>query len=109
MMVVELLEYVEDILAMGHMGVITRIAETCARFKTKQKAFVASLLESFHCNGKQERKQAVPLVLSLTTYEVYHGVPDRRVQSDESRNKEVVQICLSIDNDICFDLEISLK
>ena len=88
-MIDELLEYIEDILAVGHMGVIIRMAEICARLKVKQKALVTKLLESFHCDGREEKKSSVPLLVSLTTYDVFYGVKDKQLDSDGTEKEEV--------------------
>lgn len=78
-MVAELLPYLEDLLALGHMGVVVRMAEVAVRFVVKQKKMLKALLQAFHCDGKDEQSSAVVLISSLTTYEIFYGTkPDEK-------------------------------
>lgn len=88
-MIAELLPYLEDLLALGHMGVVVRMAEVAVRFMIKQKKMLKALLRAFHCEGKVERSSAVVLISSLTTYEIFFGTkpePDEREKDNEEKN-----------------------
>ena len=91
-MIAELLPYLEDLLALGHMGVVVRMAEVAVRFMIKQKKMLKALLQAFHCEGKVERSSAVVLISSLTTYEIFFGTkpePDEREKDNEEKNDSV--------------------
>ena len=91
-MIAELLPYLEDLLALGHMGVVVRMAEVAIRFMIKQKKMLKALLRAFHCEGKVERSSAVVLISSLTTYEIFFGTkpePDEREKDNEEKNDSV--------------------
>jgi len=91
-MIAELLPYLEDLLALGHMGVVVRMAEVAVRFVTKQKKMLKALLRAFHCEGKVERSSAVVLISSLTTYEIFYGTkpePDEKEKDNEGKNESV--------------------
>ena len=78
----ELLPYLEDILALGHMGVVVRIAELAIRFSVKQRKILKGILRAFHCKEKdQETNSSVVLILSLTTYEVFFGTKTEENES----------------------------
>ncbi|KAG8449978.1 hypothetical protein GDO86_016602, partial [Hymenochirus boettgeri] len=69
----ELSPALEDILAKGHMGIITGLAEACKRLKIRQSALLTQLMEAFHCAVPASRQvTCVPLFLSLITYEIYY-------------------------------------
>uniref|UniRef100_A0A8C5MJ80 NOP9 nucleolar protein n=1 Tax=Leptobrachium leishanense TaxID=445787 RepID=A0A8C5MJ80_9ANUR len=73
----ELCEGLENILAKGHMGIITTLAEGCKRLKRRQSELLSQLMEAFHCVEPTSRQAAcVPLFLSLLTYEIYYAVPE---------------------------------
>lgn len=96
-MIAELLPYLEDLLALGHMGVVVRMAEVAVRFVTKQKKMLKALLQAFHCKGKVERSSAVVLISSLTTYEIFYGTkpePDEKKKDNEGKNESVVSLAL---------------
>ncbi|CAG2251425.1 NOP9 [Mytilus edulis] len=64
----ELCGYLEDMLAVNHLGVVTRLAETCHRLGCNQEKLLRSLKAAFHCLEPVERETKVaPLLLSLTT------------------------------------------
>ena len=96
-MIAELLPYMEDLLALGHMGVVVRMAEVAVRFVTKQKKMLKALLRAFHCEGKVEQSSAVVLISSLTTYEIFYGTkpePDEKEKNNEGKNESVVSLAL---------------
>jgi len=84
--IAELLPYVEDLLAVGHMGVVVRMAETAVRFVIKQKKILKALLQAFHCEGKDEQSSAVVLISSLTTYDIFFGTKPNEKDGDEQSN-----------------------
>ncbi|XP_077982443.1 nucleolar protein 9-like [Glandiceps talaboti] len=74
----------EDILAMNHIGVIIRLAESCVRFNTKQGLLLKALMESFHCHKPKSRQLCcVQLFASFTTYEVFY-----QIQTEHSEDKD---------------------
>ena len=96
-MITELLPYLEDLLALGHMGVVVRMAEVTVRFVIKQKKMLKALLRAFHCEGKVERSSAVVLISSLTTYEIFFGTKpelDEKEKDNEEKNDSVVSLAV---------------
>lgn len=92
-MISELLPYLEDLLALGHMGVVVRMAELAVRFVIKQKKMLKALLQAFHCEGKDEQTSSVPLISSLTTYEIFYGTKaDEKEKDEEENNTSVVSV-----------------
>nr|KAG5704498.1 hypothetical protein BaRGS_003809 [Batillaria attramentaria] len=82
----ELSKVVEDILAVGHLGLITSLADACRRLHLKQEEFVTvgTLMEAFHCKEPEHRQQAFPkLVSSFTAYEVYFKVDEDTGKAEE--------------------------
>ncbi|KAG8540776.1 hypothetical protein GDO81_018583 [Engystomops pustulosus] len=73
----ELSPTLEDILAKGHMGVITTLAEACKRLESHQTELITHLMKAFHCAKPSSRRvTCVPLFLSLLTYETYYKIPE---------------------------------
>ncbi|XP_076018513.1 nucleolar protein 9 [Genypterus blacodes] len=69
----QLVQGVEAILAVGHMGVIVQLAESCAESGEKQEEMMQCLLRAFHCAEPGSRHvSCLPLFMSLLTYEVYY-------------------------------------
>ena len=96
-MIAELLPYLEDLLALGHMGVVVRMAEVAIRFMIKQKKMLKALLRAFHCEGKVERSSAVVLISSLTTYEIFFGTkpePDEKEKDNEENSNSAVSLAV---------------
>lgn len=92
-MIAELLPYLEDLLALGHMGVVVRMAEVTVRFVIKQKKMLKGLLQAFRCEGKDQQSSAVVLISSLTTYEIFYGTkpePDESEKDNEEKKSSVV-------------------
>ena len=96
-MIAELLPYLEDLLALGHMGVVVRMAEVAVRFVIKQKKILRALLRAFHCEGKVKRSSAVVLISSLTTHEIFYGTkpePDEKEKDNEEKSDSVVSFAV---------------
>ena len=91
-MIAELLPYLEDLLAVGHMGVVIRMAETAVRFEIKQKKIIKALLQAFHCEGKDKQPSAVVLISSLTTYDIFFG-SKRSEKEDDDENNYALEVC----------------
>ena len=91
-MAAELLPYIEDLLALGHMGVVVRLAETAVRFEIKQKKILKALLQAFHCDGKDKRSSAVALISSLTTYDIFFGSKpnEKHVENNDASEVSLV-------------------
>ncbi|KAM9845465.1 nucleolar protein 9 [Aulostomus maculatus] len=69
----ELVQGVEAILAVGHMGVIVQLAESCAESEERQGEMMQCLLSAFHCAEPGSRHAScLPLFMSLLTYDVYY-------------------------------------
>ncbi|XP_048867600.1 nucleolar protein 9 isoform X2 [Brienomyrus brachyistius] len=69
----ELKEGLEAILAVGHMGVIVQLAESCAQREERQGEMMRCLLLGFHCAEPPSRQlTCLPLLLSLLTHDVYY-------------------------------------
>lgn len=85
----ELFPYLEDLLALGHMGVVVRLAETAVRFEIKQKKILKALLQAFHCDAKDKQSSAVALISSLTTYDVFFGSQPNEKGVENSNASEV--------------------
>lgn len=90
-MIADLLPYLEDLLAMGHMGVVIRMAETAVRFEIKQKKIIKALLQAFHCEGKEKQSSAVVLISSLTTYDIFFG--SKQGEKDDDENNNASEVC----------------
>lgn len=87
----ELSPAMEDILAKGHMGLITSLAETCKKLSCRQAELVSHLMEAFHCAKPASRRiTSVPLFLSLLTYEIYYktGEEEEDKLSEHTDNVE---------------------
>ena len=73
----ELLASVEDVMFVGHYGVLVSLVAACERCPEKQKNVFQMLLQVFHV--EQRPKQLLKVILSLTTFEVYQESKDREV------------------------------
>lgn len=81
----ELCGFIEDMLAVNHLGVVTRLAEACHRLGCNQEKLLRCLKGAFHCLEPVERQTKVaPLLISLTTYDVYYNTAD----SDDTKAEE---------------------
>ena len=94
-MIAELLPYLEDLLALGHMGIVLRMVETAVRFLVKQKKILKALLQAFHCEGKDKQSSAVALISSLTTYDVFFGTTTNQKDDDDGENNNTSEVCLT--------------
>ncbi|XP_005102065.1 nucleolar protein 9 [Aplysia californica] len=66
-------KYIEDILAVNHCGIVTKLAEACQRTGVGQEQFLQVLMSAFHCyEPESKRTKIVPLVASFQTYEVFY-------------------------------------
>ncbi|XP_069072127.1 nucleolar protein 9 [Pleurodeles waltl] len=73
----ELSPGVEDVMAKGHLGVVTALVSACRKHDCRQAEMVARLMEAFHCLEPASRQVAcAPLFLSLLAYEIYYGLKD---------------------------------
>lgn len=97
----KLLQYVEDILAAGHMGVIVRLSETVARLtlKEQQKQIVDTLTESLHIpKDKASERTFVKLLLCMMTYDVFYSeeksqskTEDDKMKDDTNKTEETIE------------------
>ncbi|XP_044128677.1 nucleolar protein 9 [Bufo gargarizans] len=86
----ELSPAMEDVLAKGHMGIITTMVETCKRLESHQKEFVTHLMEAFHCASPASRRvTCVPLLLTLLTYETYYKIEEEEEPSEHKDNPDI--------------------
>nr|XP_023660203.1 nucleolar protein 9 [Paramormyrops kingsleyae]XP_023660204.1 nucleolar protein 9 [Paramormyrops kingsleyae]XP_023660205.1 nucleolar protein 9 [Paramormyrops kingsleyae]XP_023660206.1 nucleolar protein 9 [Paramormyrops kingsleyae] len=82
----ELKEGLEAILAVGHMGVIVQLAESCAQREERQGEMMRCLLQGFHCAEPSSRQlTCLPLFLSLLTHDVYYCVQTAEGAADTQR------------------------
>ena len=93
-MIADSLPYLEDLLAVGHMGVVIRMAETAVRFEIKQKKIVKALLQAFHCEEKEKQSSAVVLISSLTTYDIFFG--SKQSEKDDDENNNASEVCSAL-------------
>ncbi|XP_078525236.1 nucleolar protein 9 isoform X1 [Lissotriton helveticus] len=85
----ELSPGVEDVMAKGHMGVVTALVSACRKHECRQAEMVARLMEAFHCLEPASRQVAcAPLLLSLLAYEVYYGLKDEDTRSEHQADDE---------------------
>lgn len=83
--------YMEDILAVNHIGIVTKLALACRSTQTGQEDFLEALMAAFHCLEPEERqKKVVPLLASLQTYEVFFD--DTQKDSENSVEEQHVAI-----------------
>ena len=86
MIISKLINYIEDILAAGHMGCVVKGAETISRLSMveKQKLFIKSLSSALHIpkGSKENSKSLVQLILSLITFDIYHKKDDVNSEND---------------------------
>ena len=67
----ELVNIMEDILAFGHAGIIVKMAELCVRHGIRQEPITQALLSAFHCAGQEKSRCVAALITSLTTYDIF--------------------------------------
>ncbi|CAL1532749.1 unnamed protein product [Lymnaea stagnalis] len=68
----DIIQYMEDILAVNHTGIITKLAEACKRTGHGQHDFVKALMKAFHCLEPESHQiKLVPLLASLQTYDIF--------------------------------------
>ncbi|XP_061188814.1 nucleolar protein 9-like [Saccostrea echinata] len=73
----ELKENFEDVLAFNHLRIISSLAKASLKLKTCQMKLVKHLMRAFHCFEPEDRQGLfVPLLATLTTYEVYFGIEE---------------------------------
>ncbi|GFN95952.1 nucleolar protein 9-like [Plakobranchus ocellatus] len=76
--------YLEDILAVNHIGIVTKLAEACRRTNTGQEDFLKALMGAFHCLEPEDRqKKVAPLLASLQTYEVFFNPGQNQAETKE--------------------------
>lgn len=69
MVIAELLPHIEDVLFVGHSGVVVKLVEAGLKSIDHQSDIMKALLIAFHCEN--DTKCCVPSFLTLTAYEVY--------------------------------------
>ncbi|GFR87396.1 nucleolar protein 9-like [Elysia marginata] len=79
--------YLEDILAVNHIGIVTKLALACRSTQTGQEEFLQALMGAFHCVEPEDRqRKVVPLLASLQTYEVFYDTSEKRSEkTDEEK------------------------
>ena len=80
LVVSEMLPHLEDVLFVGHSGVVVKLAEAGLRSAGQQQEIVEALLSAFH--AESDPKCCVPLFLALTAYEVY-SEHEEKMESDK--------------------------
>ncbi|BFZ19483.1 hypothetical protein BsWGS_22521 [Bradybaena similaris] len=75
--------YLEDILAVNHVGIVTKLAQACRNTQTGQEDLIQGLLKAFHCQEPVEKQtKIVPLVASLQTFENFFS--DQETSSESA-------------------------
>ncbi|RUS73446.1 hypothetical protein EGW08_018802 [Elysia chlorotica] len=87
-MLTDIKPYLEDILAVNHIGIVTKLASACRRTETGQEEFLQALMGAFHCADPEDRqKKIVPLLASLQTYEVFYTSSEKdSEETSEEKN-----------------------
>lgn len=60
----------EDILFLGHTGVVVKLAEAAVACPEVQQTLLAAILKAFHTSDHPS--SCVPVILALLTYDVFH-------------------------------------
>ena len=76
----------DRVLAVGHCGVVVRLASACVQCPERQKQFCAGILSALHCTDHPNK--CLPLLLSLEKYEQYYG-------HEEERSKVTLTVALT--------------
>nr|XP_033781061.1 nucleolar protein 9 isoform X2 [Geotrypetes seraphini] len=88
----ELSPGLEDVLAKGHMGVITELIAACRRHGCRQEEGLTRLMEAFHCAEPVSRQiTCSPLFLSLLTYEIFFGKDDSECATEHQESERPLQ------------------
>lgn len=67
----ELSPSLEDLLRIGHTGVVSSLAQACLRLTAKQGAFVTAIQSALHCTAPKERFERLSvLTMKLKPFEV---------------------------------------
>ncbi|KAM7341862.1 nucleolar protein 9 [Cochliomyia hominivorax] len=67
----ELQDHIEELLKIGHTGVITALSSACLRLQTKQAQLIAALQNALHISGDKERLKSFFLcLLKLKPFEI---------------------------------------
>ncbi|KAH9499745.1 hypothetical protein Btru_077716 [Bulinus truncatus] len=89
-----LLKYLEDILAVNHLGIVTKLAESCQKSGFEQSEFLNTLMSAFHCSEPESRQiKVVPLLASLQTYEVFFGNDKDGGAASDEPSKHYLKSC----------------
>ena len=69
----------DRVLAVGHCGVVVKLAAACARCPERQRQFCSEILSALHCTA--EPNKCLPLLLALEAYEQHclHGKEGSKV------------------------------
>lgn len=73
------------VLAVGHSGVVVKLAAACVRCPERQRQFCSEVLSAVHCTA--EPNKCLPLLLALETYELHYS------GKEGSREKPAVSSC----------------
>lgn len=68
----------DRVLAVGHCGVVVKLAAACVQCPERQRQFCAGILAALHCADHPNK--CLPLLLALETYERYY-------KQEEEKNK----------------------
>lgn len=67
----EIAPSLEDLLRIGHTGVVSALAQACLRLSAKQGAFVTAIQSALHCTAPKERFERLSvLTMKLKPFEV---------------------------------------
>ncbi len=88
-MLVGELSPLEDVLFVGHSGVVVRLVDrvaTCC--PDQQPSLLQALLTAFHTQSSP--RSCAPLFLSLTAYEIHHGEAEKRKEEEKGVEKDEI-------------------
>lgn len=61
----------DKVLAVGHYGVVVKLASACAQCLERQRQFCSETFSALHCTA--EPNKCLPLLLAMETYEQHYG------------------------------------
>ena len=61
----------DRVLAIGHCGVVVKLAAACVRCPARQRQFCSEIFSALHCTA--EPNKCLPLLLALETHEQHCG------------------------------------
>ena len=88
--VTNLLPHIEDVLYVGHSGVVVKLVQSGLKCPVLQADILQALLAAFHAEA--DPRSCVPLLLTLTAYEVYFSKDDSTPRPVKVRPSHVITV-----------------